>query len=519
MIFTCISIKSQYIFDDFKYTSFEVPKGIDSARNSLYGFNYWKTKTDSLPLKAWYRWNIGEPEFGKNSEIKFSKDGIILKMNKGFTELSKSPLIHSSFVTKHGKFLSRIKFGPFNETDLLTQAYWLFSPVSYNFDYNGQRIKYTSEIDFEFNNWWTGKFKPNMATGSNMHFYLFNNSNYLKINFFDNGFKFDDVEFWYLYRNQDVFYNQWFIAVFEVDTINNVSKFWLESDYDDFGNCRAFVGNSIDKVDEFKPLEIKNYQPDYQMMTVFSQHPSTKITQDTQFEIDWFFYADNSNLSVDSIKKLIQNFRNQQISKVNSANLDFYIHNENDKTVYSFIEGKDTAYSSIENTWKINHSNMKFTSYNTKFKYRLHNKHFGWQNFVNIYANKFSLKPICDYDSLELVLDLKDEWREIYKNEHKIIPIICDSTNDFEDNIISDFAYHLFTNTLMFDYKISEKSIILIDLFDINGLKIENLLEKSLEKGFYNFEKKMTELANGLYVLRIQINSKTYIKKFLSFRN
>ncbi len=517
--FAFITIKCQIIFDDFHYTKVEIPSENDSVINSIFGYNYWKTETDSTRLKAWYRWNIGEPDLGKNANILPTKDGIALKMQKGFSDFAKSPLMHSSFAAKHGLFLTRIKFSAFNEQDLLTQAFWLFSPVSYSFDYNGQRLIYTSEIDFEFNNWWIKKFEPTMAVGSNMHFYLFNNTKYFEINFFDKENKIKDVNFGNKYKMQNIFYDQWFIAVFSIDTINNITKFWLESDYDNFENCKCFLGNSISKVDEFKPFDIKNYQPDYKMLTVYSLHPQTKISQDMQMEIDWYLYSQNIDLSVDSVKKIIRNFRTANISKVNTTNLDFYIHNENDKTVYSFIEGTDKAYSSIENTWKINHSNKKFTHYASKFKYRLHRKENGWQNFVNIYSNKFTFKPTCIYDSLELVMELKDQWREIYKNQTKTIPIICDSEYENPETQISDFAYHSFSNTMMFDYSIAEKSNIIIDLYDINGLKIENLLDVSAEKGFYNFEKKMTELANGMYVVRININSKIIVRKFMSFRN
>jgi hypothetical protein len=209
------TISDEYFFEDFSYTS--TVKTNDSIETgSIFGKNTWKTTNNDTLLKAWFRWNIDERDFSKNSKIVLTKDGFQLNFNPGKIDFACQPMIQSAFLPKYGIYASKIKYSRILNPDKITQAFWLISPISFIFKQENERLQYRDEIDFEFNNWWRGENSSQMSVGAN-------NRNYREPNQKDldcickNNYRYEFFE--KCNTKMTEFTDKWIICYFILDTL------------------------------------------------------------------------------------------------------------------------------------------------------------------------------------------------------------------------------------------------------------------------------------------------------------
>jgi hypothetical protein len=72
-------------------------------------------------------------------------------------------------------------------------------------------------------------------------------------------------------------------------------------------------------------------------------------------------------------------------------------------------------------------------------------------------------------------------------------------------------------NVLTVKYEVSEKSDVMIELFDLTGKKVKSLINKEMDSGLYSIELnvKDEEISKGTYLLKVKIDNKTRTKEII----
>lgn len=440
-----IYCSDRFFFDDFSYYSINVPNSIDSAAGSIFGYNDWIFSDGRKKTKGWYRWNIGEPDYDSLCGIELKNYGFDLYCRAGTNPKkphSFLPTIHSSFRFKHGTFASRVRFPNHYHNDFSNFAYWLFSPISFIFFNGKERIQYASEMDFEWNNWFKVKNDNNMTIGCNNHNYKYPIQFALRLSVFENSKKLSINRFDDKIRNNDIFFNQWFICIFVIDTINQITKIYMNSDYDSLPGIRTFGGLDVNSADEFKPFQINNYTPDYDMAIFYTIGLSDLVSNDNRMGVDWTFYSPDIDLSFEEITATVNQLKSNGISRLNSVDAPVYIHAGSSRIIDCFLNGPDSVLHGTDAEWMLDTKYLRWSAYEVELSYRMFHKENGWGSWTNYFSNKLRFNSACIYDSLEFNVELKDQYRDIYGTVNKKIHFVRNpNCFDFPDSKVHLLLY------------------------------------------------------------------------------
>jgi hypothetical protein len=510
LLMCCSFANSQerILFEDFSYTTTTIATQTDSAFGSVFGYNDWIEKAGIEKRKAWYRWNIDEWDFDANAGVKNTSAGLSLYYKKGMKKTNNMPCIHSSFRFRHGTYSSRVKFPQHHDNDLMDYAFWLFSPMSFTFLKNEEKIQYASEMDFEWNNWFLTKNADNLTAGCNNHNYKRPRSLALKTSSFLNGKKVYYDGFNYKINNQDLFYNQWFVCVFVVDTNAMKTLIYLKSDYDSLPNVSTFIGLEANMPDDTNPLVIDNYTPDYDMVIMYSVLMINEAAQnENNFETDWLFYSPETNVDFEQIVQKVRKLKNNNITRINTVETDYYIHDHMSRIVDSYLSGPDTIYQGLNAEWKIETDYRRWTAYQANFNYRYHIQNTGWSDWLPHYSNRFSFNSADKYDSLQLLVTLKDQWKEIRDTLFKNIAVIRNTEDSTNSNsspnfIISPNPAVYFINILPID-TIKQK---------IDKLRVLSLNGSVIYCDIYKPLLDISDYVTGIYFIEINNNFYKFVK-------
>ena len=507
----CICIlkaEDKIFFDDFSYTKTNVASGADSAFGSIFGYNDWIYSDGIRKMKSWYRWNIGEPKFDSLSAFDLSGEGFDLKLKAGVRKTGLLPMMHSTFIFRHGTYASRVYYPSHHDNDNTIFAYWLISPISFIFHKGDDRIQYTSEMDFEWNNWFHKNNEECMQIGCNNHNYKNPFSTPLTLSSFLNGRKLPVDGFNYKVGNQDIFYNQWYICVFIVDTISQTTKIYMKSDYDSLPGITTFGGMEINSASEIKPFVINNYSPDYDLLLVYSVHMiSNQFCHDNGFGADWLLYSPEVNLSFDDIKSKVRELKAKGIMRLNGLDAPTYIHDESSKLIDCFFSGPDSVRHGVDAEWKLDTKYLRWTAYLVDMSYRTYDSTNGWSSPMDHYSNRFHFNSGCLFDSLELTANLKDGYRDFSKQISKKIhftynPQCTDQAND-------DFEMQVYPNPAKYFLYIKQSDTV---WHTIQNIKIFSALGIKFYESGYKSVIDVSFLAPGIYFLKVDNHYVKFIK-------
>lgn len=503
-----------YLFDDFNYQTTEIIN-IDSS-GSFFSRNIWKrdNKRDTL-LKAWFKWNSGDKEFSTNSRVNMTNDGFNLAMHPGYySNDSLQPMIQSAFQLKSGTYAAICKFSDINDDDKITQAFWLSSPISFIFKTKYARIQYRDEIDFEWNNWWRGSSLQQMSTGCNQRDYKYpsqldlncviqnnkGNSLFLKSSRMPS-------------ENKSVLSDLWGLCIFQIDSVQNQTRFAIYFPDDGFGN-EIWAG---DKNEFGSYYTIYNYSAYHPQLVFFTMGTAqNNVTQLSNFEIDCFFYSSNANMDYKEIKARIDSYKENKIDRIYNGDIFFNEIEDPFNKDNFYFQGAEEIETEEEHLW-ILQSDCKrwFGHYDIdEMKYRFHNKKGYWEEWNNLWSSNISLTAYAYHDTLELSAKLNEYWSKYEDSAYKKV-IIQPLAKQYE-SIITELK--ILTQPAkdysIICYSLSKETELEIVIIDLLGKSVYSST-KFHKSGTYHFELNKANLVTGFYIAIIKSQSdRKYIKFF-----
>jgi hypothetical protein len=99
--------------------------------------------------------------------------------------------------------------------------------------------------------------------------------------------------------------------------------------------------------------------------------------------------------------------------------------------------------------------------------------------------------------------------------------IVCDIAPDAgvpTEYYLSEAYPNPFNNKTIIKYGLPESGLVSIDLFDISGRLIENLLRTDVKAGYHFFELNASSLGSGLFLLKVDVNGFSSVKKLIMIK-
>ena len=99
--------------------------------------------------------------------------------------------------------------------------------------------------------------------------------------------------------------------------------------------------------------------------------------------------------------------------------------------------------------------------------------------------------------------------------------IVCDIAPDASvptEYYLSEAYPNPFNSRMIIKYGLPESGLVSIDLFDISGRLIENLLGSDIKAGYHFFELNASSLGSGLFLLKVDVNGFSSVKKLIMIK-
>jgi hypothetical protein len=506
--------ENKFLFDDFNYQSVKVFKNIDSS-GSMFSRNIWKFGNQDTALKAWFKYNSGDIEFPTENEMKVSNDGFILNIKPSNIANRVMPsIIMSSFHLKYGTYASLVKFSEFDENDMITQAFWLVSPVSFIFIMAKTNLRYFDEIDFEWNNHWEGGNKYLMPAGCNMKNARRPSQMYLDCMVRDSlGNCINLKQCTFPLIGKPVITNRWALCIFVIDSIKNTTQFGIYCPDDGNGN-EIWAG---DKYIWGNYFTIYNYSFNYPEIVVYDvASVIPEVHKDCPLEADWFYYDERTNIDYSDILNIVKGFKTNNIERIFNGDIFFNEIEYHDNKDNFYFVGDSIIEPDKEYKWLLQSDCKRWWGhYNMKeMKYRFHNVSGYWEDWNPLITAEPVLKAAAYQDSLEIYASFFEYWSK-YEDSARFKVYIKNSEKK-QYKVIHDLQIfpNPFKEFSLITYSISEDSKIKIRIADILGREVydENQFRKS---GKYTLDLSHINLSFGFYVCMIYTDNQVESLNFL----
>jgi hypothetical protein len=419
-----------YIFEDFSYTNTEFPITGDST-NSLYGKNIWLTRNGKISSRAWHRYSWSDLDnFGSHSGIKPSENGITLFAEKGFRFGQVLPMLKSGFLLKEGTYVTRMRCSGFPLHTTGIQAFWLFTPSDFRFTSDNDTVIYLNEVDFEFNNWFSGHGEKRVHAGTigahhsgkasesknaEMRFFQQNDNGQL----IDLGTKVDSSPEYY-------FENRWYYYLIRLDSSRNNMEFLMESAEE--GNIameKVYAGSRISPTGIIAPTAIQEYYPSRELTTVYNFGLSglktdSLLKDDIKMDVDWFYFTPSTNAELSEILKEIEKLQDNKITRINTSEAALQQDLPSPHIVH--ISGADTVSPGQIGRWKVVPS-LKNTLFDIQFSYRL-TKNKSLDQWIEIHTPELPLKIEDNISQIEFRAVVTDYWTHEIATASKIVRVL-----------------------------------------------------------------------------------------------
>jgi len=130
--------------------------------------------------------------------------------------------------------------------------------------------------------------------------------------------------------------------------------------------------------------------------------------------------------------------------------------------------------------------------------------------FQLISTYSINLTPLnFSFQHLNFLIDTSDTGRGIYRSAGTGI-----ESNDYREFAINVFP-NPFKNIVNIDYKLSKTSDIMIEIIDMDGRIIENIVNEKQNAGNYRytFNRSARDMTSEVFIIKLTIDNNIYIKK------
>jgi hypothetical protein len=514
-------INHPVLFDDFIYNSIEFPAQLDSS-GSIFGKNPWVTNDGVIYTTAWRRYNRDNHEFGANAEIVLENYGFSLKMNKGYKNTETGPLIVSGFYFNQGTFAARVRFNKLKFDTQFIQAFWLVSPLYFCFKRGNEEIRYWSEIDFEFNNYFTGYNVNTIQIGCNNENGRSPISKTIDCIAQENNSYKSFVRCEGPFQENPLTSDKWYILLFNLDSSSRTVKFSMLSNEIENSGLKIWGGASPCIEDWSKAFVITDYFPEYALTVDFSLHLGSKSTiakSNNEMNVDWFYYSSNTDLSIEDVKKDIDSLRESGIERINTTGEPTFNEALSEEPGIIYIEGPDEINSCEENTWKLKSNYKRHASFEMDFRYRFHNSE-GYEEWNRVFYPSLKLIAREHHDFLEIVSTAYNYWGNYTTNDSVFIPVSMKNCLIQESKPF--IIYEPYPNpsllSVQLDYELLKPATVKVNIYDILGRKIRTLVEDCQDRGNYSVIFDAISEISETYICVYNINSEIITKKIMIFK-
>jgi len=110
---------------------------------------------------------------------------------------------------------------------------------------------------------------------------------------------------------------------------------------------------------------------------------------------------------------------------------------------------------------------------------------------------------------------LVTDYNNISKSKSILFNTIQLGINELSNNNLNYFP-NPFTNEIMFNFSLNTDSKVSLNIYDITGKKVAQIIDKQLTKGEYNINwKNDSELKNGIYIIKFENQNQVITNKIL----
>jgi hypothetical protein len=421
------------LFDDFSYNSTQ-DYPADSSVQSVFGMNGWHTENGVVQSRAWYSWGWHEHDYGDYAGFLPNQQGITLSIKKGFKNGGNGPWITSGLAALQGTYVTRVRFGELPDNSHTIQAFWLLSPNSYRFKRENDSIRFFSEIDFEWNNFFSGPQNPgghasyltaqiegNNATGKTEQLQFFKKEK--------NG-NITNVTSKLFNGNQSIVANQWYYCVFTIDSAKRKVSYYMQSEPNMAGEI--YYGSAMTN-GALAPFYLNNY-PLFELCPMYSVSFGGKdsnireSSQEITLDVDWFYYSPNSNLKLDDVLKEVINFRENGLYRINTTG-SVTMRDMKNTPMAVEISGPSEVMPFSSANWTLSAA-YRSTIMHVEYSYRFldTNNEGEWQD---INETTIILTPNATHTAIELKANARHIWTGEEASTSKRVKISDFTSNAF----------------------------------------------------------------------------------------
>ena len=536
-----LSSDNLLFFDDFNYSS------ADSIEKpgDLFAINYWKINSnDSQEVRIWSRFNWDSHPLPRYFSI---EDGSRLRIRL-WPSSDRDPVIMTRLVFPlHGTFHARVRFSDLPPSQYnVMQAFWLKAPDDYLFfsPVNTDTVYRSSEIDFEWNNWFQGNNKMMHVTAISkyndyeigkitepMHCVLYDNETKSSYVFPSCQGEYDSIA---------LVPNQWYNLMIVIDSSSHSMQFSMISDGWNEKQVSVWAGDSIWGV----PLTLNQHFPTRRMALYLSQHDKQNATYDTlDMDVEWIYVSSKTDLTDQDITAHIKQLRNEKTRRYIASSLidttDFILDTDiTDKIIgdaTTSISGPTLLSYNSRSTWILNIP-IADTRYNMSYYVERRKYLPGKTNYVEVKKSylfdhiytEFNNQDGC-YTELYFHAEVTDRYQRIAPSTTNFSATLLGSNSESVDCDLhfprgapytadkmnatnqEELALQVFPNPTSGIITISPRFDI-VDIFDLYG---RNLISLDNSYTLENIDLSAFGLTAGPYLARIRIKSKIYYRMII----
>lgn len=333
---------SPVLFDDFTYSTVR-----PGAENSILGSNDWHLSRDVAgPLKqsrAWYWYNWYEPHGDAetiSTYLSLAAPSVLrITVPAGFEQGDPEPAIVSGFTTQIGTHAARVRFALLPRRPRMQQAFWLISPLRW---IDGEQ-HYATEMDFEWNNWFTSDLSTRTFLHATNHGYRSGSQRQAskRMMCFPSGNKTTE--------RVDC------ASHLSVGSTSSPFVILLITYHGDRVTYRVVddrpEGTLLASVDIDQALPA---WPSTTLSAVFSQHVRSgePISQSRDLDIDWYYFTPRIDITAQEILSDVKGLRRQGLAHVNTTSLSQQVDTAYSAPWRIVVSGPDTLNATHRGYWR-----------------------------------------------------------------------------------------------------------------------------------------------------------------------
>ena len=399
----------------------------------------------------------------------------------------------------------------------MIQAFWLTSPHYYIFDKSGAIISNWDELDFEWDNWFYSKDKSkvNMTVGCNN-----NNGQLIRHTTFDFLYYIDN-EINHIrtgistYQGENLIADRWYICYFVLDSIKKSCSFYMYSDDDNLKGTVSGVSSRYGKLEE--GYLIDNYFPNMPLNVVYSIF-SNEVQEADEFQVDWFYFSDKVDLTLDKIKHNIIGLKGNGIARLNTSGKETFSEYLDTSKGAIRIKGPNQVFACDSVKWIIASDYKFWAAYDVIFRYKIVSDSLNG-DWINAYDREIIMKVPNFAEKIEMELIVSEYWlnyRDTVRYDIDVVKQNCsdEGNKSYKWNILGNPATDAFQ--LILDVYQNENYQIMIS--DFLGKKILEIVNRNLNIGRFSYDVNLNKFAQSFYIVSIITASGVESRKILKKR-